>query len=66
MENIRTKLQSMGMVSSIDGIRVDMEDGWVLVRPSGTEAKIRITAQARRNVEVLHARIEDIVKECLQ
>jgi phosphoglucosamine mutase len=43
-----------------------MEDGWVLVRPSGTEAKIRITAQARRNVEVLHARIEDIVKECLQ
>ncbi|WP_407355880.1 phosphoglucosamine mutase [Methanolobus sp. WCC5] len=66
MENIRTKLQSMGKVSSIDGIRVDMEDGWVLVRPSGTEAKIRITAQARRNVEVLHARIEDIVKECLQ
>ncbi|WMW22406.1 phosphoglucosamine mutase [Methanolobus mangrovi] len=66
MKAISSRLASMGEVSSIDGIRVDMEDGWVLVRPSGTEAKIRITAEARKNVEELHAKVETIVKECLQ
>ena len=66
MKAISSRLASMGEVSSIDGIRVDMEDGWVLVRPSGTEAKIRITAEARKNVQELHAKVETIVKECLQ
>lgn len=65
MKNISSKLATMGEVSSIDGIRIDMEDGWVLVRPSGTEAKIRITAEARKNVGELHAKVESIVKECL-
>ncbi|WP_406671253.1 phosphoglucosamine mutase [Methanolobus sp. ZRKC4] len=65
MKAISLKLATMGEVSSIDGIRIDMEDGWVLVRPSGTEAKIRITAEARKNVEELHAKVESIVKECL-
>ena len=66
MQDVSAKLEDMGNVSSIDGIRVDMEEGWVLVRPSGTEAKIRITAEARQNVEELHIKIESIVKECLQ
>ncbi|WP_292467487.1 phosphoglucosamine mutase [Methanolobus sp.] len=65
MEAISSKLATMGDVSNIDGIRVDMEDGWVLVRPSGTEAKIRITAEARKNVEELHAKVEHIVQGCL-
>jgi phosphoglucosamine mutase len=66
MKTVNSKLESMGEVSSIDGIRVDMEGGWVLVRPSGTEAKIRVTAEARQDVEELHAKVENIVKECLQ
>lgn len=66
MEAVSSKLESMGNVSSIDGIRVDMEAGWVLVRPSGTEAKIRITSEARENVEELHAKVESMVQECLQ
>ncbi|MFQ6127389.1 MAG: phosphoglucosamine mutase [Thermoplasmata archaeon] len=32
---------------TIDGWRLDFKDGWVLIRPSGTEPKIRITAEAR-------------------
>jgi phosphoglucosamine mutase len=42
-----------------------MKDGWVLVRPSGTEPKIRITAESRENVEELYAMAEKIVRENL-
>jgi phosphoglucosamine mutase len=34
-------------VSKIDGIRLEFADGWLLVRPSGTEPKIRLTAEAK-------------------
>ena len=34
-------------VSYEDGIRLTFEDGWLLVRPSGTEPRIRVTAEAR-------------------
>jgi phosphoglucosamine mutase len=53
-------------VSSIDGIRADMKNGWILVRPSGTEPKLRITAEARNNIEELYAMAEEMVKEALK
>jgi len=31
---------------SLDGIRLTLENGWILVRPSGTEPLIRITVEA--------------------
>lgn len=34
-------------VDAMDGVRIDADDGWVLVRPSGTEPVVRITAEAR-------------------
>ncbi len=34
-------------VNDLDGIRVDTDDGWFLVRPSGTQPLVRITAEAR-------------------
>ena len=34
-------------VSNTDGIRLSFNDGWLLVRPSGTEPKIRLTAEAK-------------------
>jgi phosphoglucosamine mutase len=34
-------------VSKIDGLKLDFNDGWLLVRPSGTEPKIRLTAEAK-------------------
>jgi phosphoglucosamine mutase len=34
-------------VSNTDGLKLDFEDGWLLVRPSGTEPKIRLTAEAK-------------------
>jgi phosphoglucosamine mutase len=32
---------------TLDGVRVDAEDGWFLVRASGTEPLVRVTAEAR-------------------
>jgi phosphoglucosamine mutase len=43
-----------------------MDSGWVLVRPSGTEAKVRITAEARENVDEIFDMAEKIVTEALK
>ena len=34
-------------ITNTDGFKLDFTDGWLLVRPSGTEPKIRLTAEAR-------------------
>jgi len=34
-------------VATLDGVRVDRDDGWFLVRASGTQPLIRVTAEAR-------------------
>jgi phosphomannomutase len=35
-----------GVVNDSDGLRVDWEDGWLLVRPSGTSPYMKVTAEA--------------------
>ncbi len=49
MPRIAEKLAKTTSVSMNfeDGIRLAFEDGWLLVRPSGTEPRIRVTAEAR-------------------
>ncbi|APW99263.1 phosphoglucosamine mutase [Halobiforma lacisalsi AJ5] len=39
-------------VDTLDGVRVETEDGWFLVRASGTEPLVRITAEARSEAAV--------------
>ncbi|RJX50332.1 phosphoglucosamine mutase [Halonotius pteroides] len=47
MERVAAKLRdAYDGVTTIDGVRVSTADGWVLVRPSGTQPLIRITAEA--------------------
>jgi len=43
----REILTSLGASNPTDGIRLSDDDGWCLVRASGTEPKIRITAEGR-------------------
>ncbi|MBN1885959.1 MAG: phosphoglucosamine mutase [Candidatus Krumholzibacteriota bacterium] len=40
-----------GIVNTIDGIRIDMDDGWIHLRPSNTEPVVRIIAEATSGAE---------------
>jgi phosphoglucosamine mutase len=49
MSRLESRLKALKPVATADtdGIRLSFADGWLLVRPSGTEPKIRLTAEAR-------------------
>jgi phosphoglucosamine mutase len=55
-------------VSNTDGLKLDFNDGWLLVRPSGTEPKIRLTAEAKTEVRVrqLYDRGLGLVKDSIR
>ncbi len=51
MEELRTRLleafKDVVRTIEVDGLRIELQEGWVLVRPSGTEPVIRVTAEGR-------------------
>ena len=51
---LETILMSLNPVSTDnkDGIKLVFDDGWALIRPSGTEPKLRLTVEAK-NREIL-------------
>jgi phosphoglucosamine mutase len=53
---------------TVDGFRAEFEDGWFLVRLSGTEPKVRVAVEARNKDEVdrLMNLARTIVKRCLK
>lgn len=54
LSNLEPRLMTLGplSVSRIDGIKLYFNDGWLLVRASGTEPKIRLTAEAKTETRV--------------
>jgi len=57
MNSLKKTLKNLNY-SEIDGIRVEEDDGWLLIRPSGTEDYVRITAEARTQ-----RRLDELVKK---
>ncbi len=55
-------------VSNTDGMKLDFNDGWLLVRPSGTEPKIRLTAEAKTEARAqqLYDRGLGLVKDSIR
>jgi len=68
MTRLRERLQDMecSSIDASDGLRLTFEDGWLLIRPSGTEPKIRVTAEARSqgSTQRLYNLGIEAIKEC--
>ena len=48
IERLREKMKSgFSNVNTIDGVRVDLDDGWVLIRASNTSPAIRLTVEGK-------------------
>ncbi len=60
--------KSGGKLLLLDGVRADFEDGWVIVRASGTENAMRIFAEAKtmKRAEALMKEYKEIVKQAVQ
>ena len=50
-----------GLVSHLDGLTIEMEDGWFNLRPSNTEPLLRLNAEAD-NEETLQGIIENVAE----
>lgn len=69
MEHIEQRVsRSYETVDATDGVRVQSTDGWFLIRPSGTEPLIRVTAEARRpaRADALFDEARDLVSAAVQ
>ena len=66
---LKSRLMTMepSSVSDIDGIKLNFTDGWLLVRPSGTEPKIRLTAEAKSEARArqLYDNGIRVIKDCV-
>ncbi len=62
VERIKQKLKSAdGKMNDIDGVRVDYEDSWILIRASNTGPSIRLTIEAQTK-----ERLDELKKEFSQ
>ena len=69
MERVRDRLVGgYDETDTLDGVRVGTDDGWFLVRASGTQPLIRVTAEARteERTERLFAEAETTVEEAVR
>ncbi len=66
VENLKNKLsEEYDKIVTMDGIRIDFENSWVLIRASNTGPSIRITVEAKTKgkLEELKEKFSGILKE---
>jgi phosphoglucosamine mutase len=58
-------LETYESVGTLDGVRVERDDGWFLIRASGTQPLVRLTAEARASgrAEELLAEARSLVED---
>ena len=70
MSSLETQLIRLEPLSinHTDGVKLSFEDGWMLARASGTEPKIRLTAEAKSEVRAhqLYESGLQAIKNCLE
>ncbi|NYZ79244.1 phosphoglucosamine mutase [Candidatus Micrarchaeota archaeon] len=47
LKKFKEKVRGDGKINDMDGVRIDFDDSWVILRASGTENLMRIFAEAR-------------------
>jgi phosphoglucosamine mutase len=54
-------------IDTIDGLKLIFKDGWLLVRPSGTEPKIRLTTESKSKdiAQGYYEKGKQIIAECV-
>ncbi|MEM5797771.1 MAG: phosphomannomutase/phosphoglucomutase [Candidatus Aenigmatarchaeota archaeon] len=64
MQRLEEKLKKEFDINTLDGIRIELEKGWILIRPSNTSPLIRMTIEAEdeRELKRIERRFVDIVK----
>ncbi len=66
MERVKFEASGLGLkIDTIDGVKIWYEDGWVLIRPSGTEPIFRVFAEAKkqeRAEELMHEGMEMVTR----
>jgi len=67
-ESLPSSFEHVEALIDIDGLRLELEDAWVLVRPSGTEPVIRITAEASEaeRAEEIASRTLELVNKAIK
>jgi len=66
VKNLKQNLISeYGDVNTLDGVRINLDNGWVLIRPSNTSPIIRMTIEAdsKEIMDELYIRFGDRIKE---
>jgi phosphomannomutase len=68
LQKVIDKFNDIGEVSTIDGVKIDLPDGWIHIRKSNTEAIIRIYAEgeSEKHANELYERINAVIAVAMQ
>jgi len=69
IEEMKETLESLGKkitnINKMDGVRLDYNDGWILIRRSGTSPYLRITGESSLNLKASQD-MNDLTKEKME